>query len=293
MTEHTQTPSQQLLERIRFVLVETTHTGNMGAAARAMKTMGLSRLELVKPRQPPDAEALARASGADDLIERAGVHPDLDSALAGCRLAVGASARLRSVEWPLLEPPEAARLLLAEAAEGDVALVLGRESSGLTNRELARCQYLVHIPTDPDFSSLNVAAAAQVLAYEIRRAWREGSGERPLEVPRDLATLDDLEGFHTHLAETLTLIGFRDPEQSSRLLMRLRRLFNRARPDRVEINILRGILSAAQGRKSPERFARPDRGRGGQTPAIADRASDGGMEGTANLAVDRQGESHV
>jgi tRNA (cytidine32/uridine32-2'-O)-methyltransferase len=293
MTEHTQTLSQHLLGRIRFVLVETTHTGNMGAAARAMKTMGLSRLELVKPRQPPDAEALARASGADDLIERAGVHPDLDSALAGCRLAVGASARRRSVEWPLLEPPEAARLLLTEAAEGDVALVLGRESSGLTNQELARCQYLVHIPTDPDFSSLNVAAAAQVLAYEIRRAWREDRGERPPEVPRDLATLDDLEGFHAHLAETLTLIGFRDPEQSTRLLMRLRRLFNRARPDRVELNILRGILSAAQGRKNPERFARPGPVRTGQPPTIGDRGGDGGLEGAADLGGNLQGESHV
>jgi tRNA (cytidine32/uridine32-2'-O)-methyltransferase len=292
MTEHAQTLSQDPLGRIRVVLVETTHTGNMGAAARAMKTMGLSRLELVKPRHPPDAEALARASGADDLIERAGVHPDLDSALAGCRLAVGASARLRSVEWPLLEPPEAARLLLAEAAEGNVALVLGRESSGLTNQELARCQYLVHIPTDPDFSSLNVAAAAQVLAYEIRRAWREGRGERLPEVPRDLASLDDLEGFHAHLAETLTLIGFRDPDQSTRLLMRLRRLFNRARPDRVELNILRGILSAAQGRKSPERFARSGGGHEGEPPTPRDRGGDGGLGATADLAGDRHGDRH-
>ncbi len=263
MTEHALnthgTPSP--LERIRLVLVETTHTGNIGATARAMKTMGLSRLDLVNPRQPPDAEALARASGADDLIARAGRHPDLTAALAGCRLAAGASARLRSVDWPILEPPEAARLLLAEAAHGDVALVLGRESSGLTNQELARCQYLVHIPTDPDFSSLNVAAAAQVLAYEIRRAWREDRGERLAEVPRDLATLDDLEGFYGHLEETLTAIGFSDPEQSKRLRMRLRRLFNRARPDRVEVNILRGILSAAQGRKSPDRFGRPGQGR--------------------------------
>jgi tRNA (cytidine32/uridine32-2'-O)-methyltransferase len=293
MTEHTPIQGQQLLGRIRFVLVETTHTGNIGAAARAMKTMGLPRLELVKPRHLPDAEALARASGADDLIERAGIHADLGSALAGCRLAVGASARLRSVEWPLLEPPEAARLLLAEAADGDVALVLGRESSGLTNQELARCQFLVHIPTDPDFSSLNVAAAAQVLAYEIRRAWREDRDERLPEVPRDLATLDDLEGFHAHLAETLTLIGFRDPEQSTRLLMRLRRLCNRARPDRVEINILRGILSAAQGRKSPERFARPGRGRTGQPLARGETGGDRELDSFADTHGDRQGESHV
>ena len=244
------------LARIRCVLVETTHTGNLGAAARALKTMGLTRLELVKPRHPPDAEALARAAGADDLLQRAGTHQHLVGALAGCRLVIGASARQRTVEWPLLEPPAAARLLLAEAAAGEVALVLGRESSGLTNEELAHCHYLVQIPTNPEFSSLNVAAAVQVLAYEIRRAWREGQGEPTCaEEPRDLATAEALDAFHDHLARTLVEIGFRDPEQSSRLLMRLRRLFNRARLDWIEINILRGILSAAQGRKTADRPA--------------------------------------
>ncbi len=237
------------LARIRFVLVETTHTGNIGAVARAMKTMGLSRLELVAPKHPIDAEALARASGADDLLERAGIHAHLVDALAGCRLVIGASARLRTVEWPLLEPPICARQLLDEAATGDVALVFGRESSGLSNAELARCQALVHIPTNPDFSSLNLAAAAQVLAYEIRRTAREDQGERLVDPPRDLATADELEGFHGHLATTLVDIGFGDPGQSHKLMRRLRRLFNRARPDRIEINILRGILSAAQGRK--------------------------------------------
>ena len=241
------------LSAIRCVLVGTTHTGNLGAAARAMKTMGLSRLELVSPRQRPDAEALARASGADDLLERAGVHADLAEALAGCRLVIGASARLRSLPWPLLEPPAAARLLLEEATLGDVALVFGRESSGLANEELACCHYLVHIPTDPEFSSLNLAAAVQVLAYEVRRTWREGLGERLPEEARDLATAEAMAGFHAHLAHTLADIGFSDPDQSTKLLMRLRRLFNRARPDWVEINILRGILSAAQGRKGTGR----------------------------------------
>jgi tRNA (cytidine32/uridine32-2'-O)-methyltransferase len=246
----------ELLDRVRFVLVETTHTGNLGATARAMKTMGLSRMELVRPKQAPDAQALALASGADDLLHRAGLHDGLVDAIAGCRLAIGSSARLRSVEWPLLEPPAAARLLIEEARHGDVALVLGRERSGLTNEELARCRYLVHIPTDAAFSSLNVAAAAQVLAYEVRRQWRELRGEHLVQTPRDLATADAMEGFFDHLAQTLLDIGFRDPDQSRRLLMRLRRLFNRARPDRVELNILRGMLSAAQGRKDPNRFAR-------------------------------------
>lgn len=242
-----------VLSRVRCVLVETTHTGNLGAAARAMKTMGLTRLALVNPKGPPDAEALARASGADDLLAGATIHPDLVSALAGCRLVIGSSARLRSLEWPLLEPPEAAERLLAEAAQGEVALVFGRESSGLTNAELARCHFLVHIPTNPEFSSLNLAAAVQVLAYEIRRAWRERRGERIQDPPRDLATAEALEGLNAHLAQALADLGFAPPAQSHRLLMRLRRLFNRARPDWVEINILRGILSAAQGRKSAGR----------------------------------------
>ncbi|HYN77875.1 MAG TPA: RNA methyltransferase [Lamprocystis sp. (in: g-proteobacteria)] len=249
MTEH----ATATLARIRCVLVETTHTGNLGAAARALKAMGLTRLELVKPRHPPDAEALARAAGADDLLQRAGVHGCLVDALTGCRLVIGASARLRSVEWPLLEPPQAAQRLLAEAAQGQVALVFGRESSGLTNEELARCHYLVHIPTDPGFSSLNVAAAVQVLAYEVRRAWREGRGETLTGETRDLATAEAMDGFHQHLAQTLVDIGFRDPDQSTRLLMRLRRLFNRARLDWVELNILRGILRAAQGRNGANR----------------------------------------
>ena len=242
------------LDKIRFVMVETTHPGNIGAVARAMKTMGLSRLHLVRPKILPNAEAVARASGADDLLAAAQVHDELVHALRGCRLVVGSSARLRTLEWPLLEPGDCAQRLLAEAGQGEVALVLGRESSGLTNDELACCHYLVHIPTNPAFSSLNVASAAQIFTYEIRRAMREAVGSRIEETPRDLATAEAMEGFHAHLAQTLVDTGFNDPGQSRKLLRRLRRLFNRARPDRVELNILRGILSAAQGRKTPDRF---------------------------------------
>lgn len=257
-TRTTDTSGANLLARVRLVLVETTHTGNLGAAARAMKTMGLSHMTLVNPRHEPDAEALARASGADDILERAPMVPTLAQALTGCRLAMGTSARLRSVEWPILEPPEAARLLLQEAAGGEVALVFGRESSGLTNEELRRCQYLVHIPTNPDFSSLNVASAVQVLSYELRRAWREIRGAGPLQQPREVATAEQLEGLHQHLAQAIVDLGYADPAQCGKLLTRLARLFNRARPDPVEINILRGILSAAQGRKTADRFARGD-----------------------------------
>ena len=260
--------TDSLLGRIRFVLTETSLSGNIGAVARAMKNMGLSRLELVRPRRFPDADAVARASGADDLLSASGVHDDLASALDGCRLVVGTSARLRSVPWPQLDPQQCARVLLDEADQGDVALIFGRESSGLTNDELGACHYLAHIPSDPAFSSLNIAAAAQVFAYEIRRTLLEQgtvaatshsatSGACPdrAEVA-DLATADEMEGFYGHLAQTLTVIGFADPEQSSKLQRRLRRLFNRARPDRTEVNILRGILSAAQGRKHPDRFRR-------------------------------------
>jgi tRNA (cytidine32/uridine32-2'-O)-methyltransferase len=246
------------LARIRLVMVETTHTGNLGATARAMKAMGLSRLHLVRPKRLPDAEAVARASGADDLLAAAGVHDSLVAALAGCRLVVGSSARLRSVEWPLLEPPECGETLVREAAAGDVALVLGRESSGLTNDELELCHFLAHIPTDPGFGSLNVAAAAQVFAYEIRRAFLRGANEGAPVASRDVAPVEVVDGFHEHLVRTLVEIGFADPDQSKRLGRRLRRLFNRARPDLTEINILRGILSAAQGRKDPGRFRRLD-----------------------------------
>jgi tRNA (cytidine32/uridine32-2'-O)-methyltransferase len=245
------------LGRIRFVLVETSLTGNMGAVARAMKNMGLSRLSLVRPRRLPDAEALARASGADELLADAAVHDTLPDALAGCRLVIGSSARRRTVEWPEVDPRECAERLLAEAAVGDVALLLGRESSGLTNEELSACHLLAHIPTNPSFSSLNIAAAAQVFAYEIRCAWLAQSGADPAaaEQPQpEPATSEQMEGFYAHLQQTLIDIGYADPEQSSKLQRRLRRLFNRARPDRTELNILRGMLSAARGSKSPDRF---------------------------------------
>lgn len=235
-------------------MVETTHTGNMGAVARAMKAMGLSRIDLVRPKHPPDAEAVARASGADDLLRNARIHDDLTSALEGCRLVIGSSARLRAVEWPLLEPADCARRLLGEAGDGDVALLLGRESSGLTNDELAWCHYLVHVPVNPEFSSLNVAAAAQIFAYEIRRHLRELSGQQLSLDGRDLAPAQEVEAFYLHLFQTLDGLGFSDPAQSKKLHRRLRRLFNRARLDRMEVNILRGILSAAQGKKGADRF---------------------------------------
>jgi len=241
-----------MLGNIRVILVETSHPGNIGAVARAMKNMGLSDLRLVSPRHYPSAEATARSSGADDLLARARIHPDLAQGLRGCRLAVGASARSRAVTWPHLEPRACAERLAAEAVAGPVALVFGRERTGLTNAELDRCQLLVSIPANPSYSSLNLAMSVQILAYELHLAAREGM---PVGAPelRAVAPAEALEAFHRHLAQTLGDLGFADPAQSAKLLRRLRRLFDRARPDPVELNILRGILSAAQGRKSMRR----------------------------------------
>ncbi|MBT2970836.1 MAG: tRNA (cytosine(32)/uridine(32)-2'-O)-methyltransferase TrmJ [gamma proteobacterium symbiont of Ctena orbiculata] len=241
-----------MLKNIRIVLVDTSHPGNIGAAARAMKNMALSQLHLVTPQLFPHQEATSRASGADDLLNSARVSGSLDEALAGCRLVVGTSARSRSVEWPVVSPREAAAKLVEEARQGDVALVFGRERSGLTNSELDRCTFLVNIPTNEAYSSLNLGAAVQVLAYEIYIAQR-GEPEAVLESRRDLATAEMLQGFHEHLAQALDDIGFTDPRQSQKLLRRLRSLFQRARPDKDEINIMRGILSAMQGRKSMRR----------------------------------------
>lgn len=214
-----------------------------------MKNMCLEQLCLVTPKLYPNAEATVRASGADDILAYARVFDTLDAALEGCRLVIGTSARERRVSWPVLSPRECGTKLLEEAVAGPVALVFGRESSGLTNEELDRCNYLVHIPTNAAYSSLNLGAAVQVLAYEVYLAWLTTEVSEP-RVPREVASAELMEGFHRHLAQALEEIGFSDPQQSDKLLRRLRSLFHRARPDQDELNILRGILSAAQGRKS-------------------------------------------
>ena len=241
-----------MLKNIRIVLVDTSHPGNIGATARAMKNMSLRQLHLVTPQHYPHQEATSRASGADDLLNDARVAESLDEALTDCRLVVGTSARTRSVDWPVVSPREAAAKLVQEAKQGDVALVFGRERSGLTNDELDRCTFLVHIPTNEEYSSLNLGAAVQILAYEIYLAHHQTHAD-DVDSKRDLATADMLQGFHEHLAQALDDIGFTDPRQSQKLLRRLRSLFQRARPDKDEINIMRGILSAMQGRKSMRR----------------------------------------
>lgn len=238
------------MHNLHIVMVQTSHPGNIGAAARAMKNMGLNQLSLVAPLQHPSAEASARASGADDILCAARVAPDLGTAVADCRVVIGASARLRSVPWPVLTPREAAELAVSAAASAPVAVVFGRESSGLSNDELDGCTHLVHIPTDPAFSSLNVAMAVQVISYELRLATLAGIARTGLADDGDSASNAEMEGLFAHLEQALDDIGFIDARRSAKLMRRLRRLFHRAAPASDEVNILRGILSAAQGRKS-------------------------------------------
>lgn len=237
------------MSEIRIVLVGTQHPGNIGAAARAMKTMGLGDLHLVAPERYPDPEAVARAAGAGDILEAARVHVRLESALAGCRTVFGCTARRRSVALPELTPRQAAARLRAEAALGPVALLFGRERSGLDNDELQCCDAAVHIPTAPDYGSLNLAAAVQVLAYELRLAPEPAGGEGagadagPAGEP---APREEMERFFAHLAETLEAIDFHKGRSPDRVLQRLRRLFLRARPDLRELRILHGILADAE-----------------------------------------------
>jgi len=240
------------LSSIRIVLINTTHPGNIGASARAMKVMGLQNLHLVTPRTFPCAEATAMASGADDLLQRATVHESLESALEGCSLVLGTSARLRSLPMPQMDLRKAAESALAEHEGQDIAILFGMERYGLTNDEIQRCHQLVHIDTNPGYGSLNLAQAVQVMAYELRMAaiGEAGSGAAPSDwVPVDAG---QMELFYAHLEQTLLDIRFLNPEQPKRLMARLRRLFNRARPDQNEINILRGILAAAQRVQKPD-----------------------------------------
>lgn len=230
--------------RIRVVMVETSHPGNIGAAARAMKNMQMDSLYLVKPKRFPDAEATARSSGAEDILERAVICQSLDEALSGCQQVYGASARAqRTIPWPQVDARHCAMQVAREDAETTVALVFGREDSGLSNEELERCHYLVHIPCNPDYSSLNVGAAIQVLCYELHMA-RLGEWQAPQRREEPLASADEMEGLFAHLEQTMLTTGFLDPDNPRQLMRRLRRLFLRAQLEKTEMNILRGILSS-------------------------------------------------
>jgi tRNA/rRNA methyltransferase len=234
--------STDLLSHIRIVLSHTSHPGNIGAAARAMKTMGISILCLVNPKRPVDAEAEAMASGASDVLERARVCASLTEALQGTVYALAVSARRRELSYDSTDARSAAQVLVAAAQEGEVAIVFGTAMSGLTNEEILQCRAVAHIPADPGYSSLNLAAAVQVLAYEARMA---ALGAQPLP-PADFAPArhEDVERLYLHLEQSLLASGFLDPANPKRLIPRLRRLFGRVRLEQEEVNILRGMLNS-------------------------------------------------
>ncbi len=242
------------LERIRVVLCRTSHPGNIGSAARAMKTMGLTRLFLVEPQCEMNEDAVALASGADDVLAAATVTGSLDQALAGTVFSVAMSARRRNIGPEPLHARQAAQEIAARAADlaegdGDIALVFGNETSGLSNEEAQRCDRLAAIGANPGYSSLNLAAAVQVFAYELRMAaYAEAPPVPTLAVPFSSATAtrDEIEGFFGHLERVMVVTGFHDPAQPKRLLPKLRRLFGRTALEKDEINILRGILAAVE-----------------------------------------------
>ncbi len=247
MPGRTHESARSILDNIRIVLVETSHPGNIGAVARAMKTMQLHQLHLVRPQVFPCAQATARAAGADDVLFDAKRWETLDQALHGCGWVCATSARTRSIPWPELTPRQAAAQAVMRARHTPVALVFGREQWGLSNAELDRCHSLVRIPTHPQFRSLNLAGAVQLVAYEVQLAWQEQESLQAAPTARPSpCRVDDLEGFYDHLEATLIDIGYLDPLRPKRLMRRLRRLFNRTQPDASEINILRGILTAMQ-----------------------------------------------
>jgi len=236
-----------LASRIRYVLVRTSHPGNIGSSARAIRTMGFTRLELVSPARFPDAEANALAAGADDVLGNAGIHQGLVESLAGSRLVLGLSARRRGINLPEISPREAAVQALAAAARGDeVALVFGNERTGLENDELARCHAMVRIPSVDDFSSLNLSQAVQVMAYELRVAML---GDVPTfepvqdEPPADAA---QMEQFYTHLLQTLDDIDFHKGRAPTTVMLRLRKIYQRIQLDERELRLLHGILADTQ-----------------------------------------------
>ncbi|WAJ69400.1 tRNA (cytosine(32)/uridine(32)-2'-O)-methyltransferase TrmJ [Catenovulum adriaticum] len=233
-----------MLDKIRIILINTSHTGNIGSTARAMKTMGLSNLWLVDPVSKPDSHSSALAAGATDVLGKAKIVDTLDEALAGCRLVIATSARSRTLAWPELDPRESGIKLIQEAQhdDGEVALIFGRENNGLNNEELQKATYHAIIPANPDYSSLNLAAAVQTLCYEVRMAYLQQEKFETQVEPYPL--VDDMERFYKHLEETLIGTEFIVKNHPGQVMSKLKRLFNRARPESHELNILRGMLAS-------------------------------------------------
>ncbi|WP_292991480.1 tRNA (cytosine(32)/uridine(32)-2'-O)-methyltransferase TrmJ [Pantoea sp.] len=245
-----------MLQNIRIVLVETSHTGNMGSVARAMKTMGLTNLYLVNPLVKPDSQAISLAAGASDVIGEAKIVDSLDEAIAGCSLVVGTSARSRSLPWPMLDARECGVKSVEEGQQAPVALVFGRERVGLTNEELQKCHYHVAIQANPQYSSLNLAMAVQIIAYEVRMAWlqsQEQASPAPKYDESPYPLVDDLERFYQHMEKMMLNSGFIREANPGQVMSKLRRLYTRARPERDELNILRGMLSSFEKRKNEKK----------------------------------------
>jgi tRNA (cytidine32/uridine32-2'-O)-methyltransferase len=233
------------LSSIRIVLIATSHPGNIGSTARAMKTMGIKSLYLVTPKSFPDPKAKEMAAGADDILEQAIVTSSLEEALVECQLILGTSARPRGLSLPGLTPASCADLVSEYSDNTQIAIVFGREHSGLTNEELLKCHYHIHIPSNPEYSSLNLSQAVQIIAYELRMKLLAPSAQVSLRQD-DYASADEIEQFYEHLKEVLVEIQFLKEANPRRLMQRVRRLFNRVSLEKMEVSILRGMLSQVQ-----------------------------------------------
>ncbi|STY62906.1 tRNA (cytosine(32)/uridine(32)-2'-O)-methyltransferase TrmJ [Mannheimia haemolytica] len=234
----------QILDQIQIILVETSLPANIGSAARAMKTMGLTHLRLVAPKQPLDEQAEALAAGAKDVLDNAQCYATFDEAIADCQLVIGTSARLRHLQNTLIEPRDCGELVVNRANLGKVAIVFGRERVGLTNEELLKCQYHLHFPTNPDYGSLNLAMAVQLASYEIRMAYLQNFSEKqPLAAEKDYPTAQALEHFFAHTERLYTELGF---IRNDSVMLKLRRLYQRAELETNELNLLRGMLTAVE-----------------------------------------------
>jgi TrmH family RNA methyltransferase len=246
---------------VSIVLVGVSHPGNIGSAARAMKTMGLDRLRLVAPERFPATEATVMAAGADDVLQKARIFADVRSAVADCGLLVGTTSRARHLPWRVVEPREAAREIAAASATGEVAILFGAERTGLSNDDIEHCQLLLGIPTGAVYTSLNVAMAVQIVAYEVLLATR---GAEAAAAARGvaLASATEMERFYEHLEQVLDEVDFRDRNGEGHLMARIRRLFNRAVLDQNEVNILRGIMTSVQGKRRRAGAPHPPRDEG-------------------------------
>ena len=238
--------SDNLLNSVKVVLVGTTHPGNIGATARAMKNMGILDLALVEPKEFPSDVATFRSKAAKDILEKASVHTSLEEAISECELVVGTSARGRTVPWPVLNPREAAEEMHKSSRNGKVAIVFGREDRGLTNEELGLCNFHVHIPSDPEYSSLNLSQAVQILAYEIRLSYLKDQHVNKDYWDVELANNEQTERLINHMDELMQEVDFYDVENPRKLLVRVRRFFKRSKIDVMEVNIFRGLFATIQ-----------------------------------------------